>query len=172
MISKIDIKYTGESKAIISLYKATQYKPYYSGDVIVGKNGIGKVHEGDFKTPSGHFHFMMAFGCVDNPGTTLNYIKIDDSYYWSDDLPHYNKLVHSTGEKISGEHLTDYSDAYKLALVLDYNKDCVYGKGSAIFMHCTVPGKTYTAGCVALDENILLSIMKNCTLDTDIYIHS
>ena len=39
-----------------------------------GKNGIGKMREGDNKTPIGEYGLISAFGIKDNPGTKLEYI--------------------------------------------------------------------------------------------------
>ena len=49
-------------------------------EAYIGKNGIGKVREGDNRTPIGKYSFTKACGVMDNPGTKLNYIKLDQSH--------------------------------------------------------------------------------------------
>ncbi|MBE6256951.1 MAG: murein L,D-transpeptidase [Prevotella sp.] len=45
----------------------------------------------------------------------------------------------------------------------DFNKECIYPKGSAIFIH--VKGtKGYTGGCIAFDEEQMIDILKNCDM--------
>lgn len=58
----------------------------------------------------------------------------------------------------SEEHLTDYQNAYKYVLVIDYNRwPGVSGKSSAIFMHVDVGIPTW--GCVAVPESKLVKIL-------------
>ena len=51
------------------------------------------------------------------------------------------------------KHVEDY------ALFIDYNKDCIYGKGSAIFLHCT-GNYPYTLGCISLSEEHMVKIIR------------
>ncbi len=58
----------------------------------------------------------------------------------------------------SAEHLIDYSESYKYAVVINYNTEPVIkGAESAIFLHCAVG--TYTAGCVAVPEDDIYEIL-------------
>lgn len=60
----------------------------------------------------------------------------------------------------SAEHLMDYPQAYKYAIVINYNMSPVIsGKGSAIFLHCMTG--SYTAGCIAIPEDDMLYILKH-----------
>jgi len=129
----------------------------------IGRNGIGKTKEGDGKTPTGVYHFMFGFGNMPDPGCGLSYTQVDDSYYWVDDSDsaYYNRFVSTddvTKDWDSAEHIAGVKSSYNYVLALDYNADCVPGKGSAIFMHCTPTGG---AGCIAVPEEMMVEIMQN-----------
>lgn len=68
----------------------------------------------------------------------------------------------STCKKIDwqeAEHLIDYKIQYQLALVIAYNVNPIQkNKGSAIFLH--VKNKEYTAGCIAVNKEEMLTIIK------------
>ena len=50
--------------------------------------------------------------------------------------------------------------SYRQAAVIDYNRPKpVPGHGSAIFFH--VGGRTPTAGCVAIEESVLVGILRS-----------
>lgn len=128
----------------------------------IGRNGIGKTKEGDGKTPTGVYRFLFGFGNMPDPGCGLNYTQVDDSYYWVDDSDsaYYNQFVSTDGvtkDWDSAEHIASVKSSYNYVLALDYNVDCVLGKGSAIFMHCTPTGG---AGCIAVSEEMMMEIMQ------------
>lgn len=134
-----------------------------SGDATIGRNGIGKSREGDGKTPRGQYGFLFGFGIKANPGTLLSYTQVDGTCYWVDDpsSAYYNRFV-STKNVVkdwkSAENLLCAGQSYNYALALNYNQACVPGAGSAIFIHCRPTGG---AGCVAVDESLMLQIVKN-----------
>ena len=70
----------------------------------------------------------------------------------------------------SGEHLLDYKPHYNYALAIDYNKNCVYKKGSAIFLHCT-GSNPYTGGCVAVKQKYMKKIMQTVDKNAKICIY-
>ena len=142
---------------------------------VLGKNGIDKKQEGDGRTPSGDFGFLMAFGAKDNPGTLIPYTKLTDSMYLCGDKEYYNQFIdtskihHSCSN--NSEHLIRYLPQYNYALFIDYNKENIYGKGSAIFLHCF--GKyPYTLGCVSIAENDMIKILKTINKAARICIYS
>ena len=139
----------------------------------IGKNGINKISEGDGKTPTGIYSFGQAFGLADDPGSSKDYLKVNDNHYWVDDVnsKYYNKLVdiRETGiQWSSAEHLIEYAKAYKYALALDFNKACIPGMGSAIFLHCNTSNAT--AGCISIPEDNMVYILKNLKSDAKIII--
>ena len=59
------------------------------------------------------------------------------------------------------EYLFRYKTSYKYSMAIDFNTNpVVYGKGSAIFLHCQTKNK-FTAGCVAIPEEAMITVMKN-----------
>ena len=124
-----------------------------------GKNGLsGDRHEGDKTTPIGAFPILHAFGIASNPGTSMQYKKVTSNSYWSGERSTYNQWVEST-RKVSGEHLIDYYQ-YKYAMAIGFNRDpTVYGKGSAIFLHCKSNDHWYTAGCVSVEESVMKKLL-------------
>ena len=134
----------------------------------IGKNGLGKIKEGDLKTPVGIFAFDTAFGIAPDPGCAIPYLQVDENFYWSGDgRPGmmYNKMVDirklSSLDKDASEHIIDYNPHYIYCLNINYNKECVPGKGSAIFLHCLGDKKPFTGGCVALPEDKMKFVLKN-----------
>ena len=47
---------------------------------------------------------------------------------------------------------------YDYGLETDYNSECLYPMGSAIFVHCK-GAKSYTGGCIALDKPLMKKIL-------------
>jgi L,D-peptidoglycan transpeptidase YkuD (ErfK/YbiS/YcfS/YnhG family) len=142
----------------------------------IGKNGcaeaIDSKVEGDGKTPIGDFGVKSSFGIAQNPGTTIPYLQATDDYYGCDEnCQYYNQIISAsqTGHKCAGEHLIDYTPNYQYAIFLDYNKECVYGKGSLIFLHCIGP-HAYTGGCVAVDKESMKKILQECDVNARICI--
>ena len=170
----IFVKYKGNSKADFVFYNRKNGKlaKVFQCAAYVGKNGINKKKEGDKKTPTGIYSFTKAFGIKKNPGSKLKYIKLNRYYYWSGDKKYYNQMIDIRKVRASrlGEHLIDYKPQYNYALALDYNKKCVYKKGSAIFLHCTGSNK-YTGGCVAVKEKYMKKIMKTVGKNAKICIY-
>lgn len=142
----------------------------------IGRNGVGKTMEGDKKTPIGIFRFNMAFGVLDNPGIkVMPYTKLDVSHHWVDDSnsQYYNQFVSTNEVAIdwnSSEHLYKVVPQYNYVLSINYNEECVPNKGSAIFLHCTSTNFGTTAGCVAIPEKYMVSVMKNLQQDCIIII--
>lgn len=135
---------------------------------LLGKNGIDKVREGDAKTPTGDFGFLMAFGAKDDPGSLVSYTKLTNTMYLCGDKEYYNqfidvsKLEHRCGG--NSEHLILYIPQYNYALFIDYNKERIFGKGSAIFLHC-FGSHPFTLGCVSVAEENMVKILR--TVDTN-----
>ena len=141
-------------------------KVIFTTDVFVGKNGLGKTGEGDGKTPLGTLRPLSAFGIKSNPGTTMPYIDVTPTTYACDEYcEFYNKIIDIsvTGHECKGEEMYSYQPQYNYGIATDFNKACIYPKGSAIFIH--VKGtKTYTGGCIAFDEDRMVEILKNCDM--------
>lgn len=168
------VRYTGGSSATVQMYtkSGNQWTRILDCNGYVGSNGIGKTKEGDRKTPTGTFNLTQAFGIKDDPGAGTPYVKVTQYLYWCGDQPYYNQLidVREHPHQCRGEHLIDYVPHYYYGMFLDYNKDCVYGKGSAIFLHCTGPNP-YTAGCIAVSQENMIKIIRNAKSGAKICIY-
>ncbi len=143
------------------LWQSTDIK----SKAFVGKNGTispDKKTEGDYYSPKGLYDLGFAFGTKDNPGTKMEYRDVYEGIYWVDDpdSEFYNQWVDTKNQKIqwdSAEKMWSY-DEYIYGAVINYNTDpIVKNNGSAIFLHV---GYKYTAGCVASDEETIVSILK------------
>jgi L,D-peptidoglycan transpeptidase YkuD (ErfK/YbiS/YcfS/YnhG family) len=141
-------------------------KVLFTTSVYIGKNGLGKNGEGDGKTPVGTLRPLSAFGVKPNPGTTMPYIDVTPTIYACDeDCEYYNQIIDAAalGHECKGEEMYSYQPQYNYGIATDFNKECIYPKGSAIFIH--VKGtKTYTGGCIAFDEDRMVEILRNCDM--------
>jgi L,D-peptidoglycan transpeptidase YkuD (ErfK/YbiS/YcfS/YnhG family) len=157
------VKYQGGSRAIVELYDKQDgaWVLIRSGEGEVGREGIGKAAEGDARTPVGEFTLTGAFGIQEDPGAKQTYTHIQDYHYLCADEAYYNQLIdiRQVPHDCSGEHMIEYTQCYAYGMFLDYNKENIFGKGSAIFLHCKGK-KGYTAGCVAVDEPFMLEILR------------
>ncbi|MBU1107318.1 MAG: L,D-transpeptidase family protein [Candidatus Riflebacteria bacterium] len=135
-------------------------------DGSVGRNGIadpGAKREGDGMTPYGVYPVGMAFGYLATYTTKMPYRQMQKEDIWVDDsaAADYNKLtsINSSSAK-SFEHMRRKDDLYKLGLVVEYNTDPVVpGLGSAIFIHIRRSPAKGTAGCLALSEVDIESVL-------------
>ena len=141
-------------------------------DALIGVNGLGKTKEGDGKTPVGDFGILTAFGIKPDPGTALPYLQVNENTYCCGDEAYYNQIIDAKvlHHDCTGEHLIDYCPEYNYAIFLDYNKEGIPGKGSAIFLHCK-GAKPYTGGCVAVSEENMVTILRSLQYGARILIH-
>ena len=141
---------------------------------VLGMNGLGKTREGDAKTPIGDFGMVKAFGVKDDPGSLIPYTKLTNTMYLCSDKEYYNQFIdvskvnHTCSSK--SEHLISYQPQYNYALFFDYNKENIYGKGSAIFLHC-FGSYPYTLGCIAVSEENMIKILKTVDKNSRICIY-
>jgi len=117
-------------------------------------------------TPVGSFTLSQAFGRDPNPGTSLPYTQTVPADWWISEVgnPLYNTRQRCSGscsftQGAPNEHLYYATPYYNYAVVIDYNTTRpVQGAGSAVFLHVTDGNPT--AGCVAIPQDNLTSIMK------------
>lgn len=177
----IFVKYTGGTSCHVYMLKKQlrkdgvthKWKRILACRGYVGLNGIGKTREGDMTTPQGTFKIGEAFGILEDPGTKIPYTQLNPYLYWSGEEGTYNTMVDSRelGHiPANSEHLIDYTMSYRYALDMGYNRKCVFKKGSALFLHC-FGNNTYTAGCVAISEENMRTILQNVTKKTRICIY-
>ncbi len=141
----------------------------------IGKKGLKKIKiEGDGSTPVGLFSLGIVYyrpDRIDKPNTKLKIKKITKRMGWCNDANNkkYNKEI-LLSKKNKGEKLFRYDRIYDLILVINYNtKKTIKNKGSAIFIHLTKNYKP-TLGCIAIQKNDLLVLLKLITADTKIKI--
>ena len=160
------VEHTGGSRARLTVHEKQDgvWKQLYACDAYVGKNGMGKTREGDKKTPVGTYNLTTPFGLREDPGARIDYTQVTKYHYWcgTSDSDYYNQLV---DERIvdrrhtsSDEYLIEYGGVYNYCMFIDYNAAGLPHKGSCIFLHCTGTRK-YTAGCVAVSENVMKQII-------------
>lgn len=140
----------------------------------VGAEGVStRPSESRSATPVGSFTLTRAFGRYNNPGTGLPYFKTNSTDWWiSQPGLLYNTHQHCPSgcgytRGPPNEHLAYVLPFYRYAVVIDYNTRNVpggvrQGAGSAFFLHVT--DGNATAGCVAIPQSNLVSIMKLLSL--------
>jgi L,D-peptidoglycan transpeptidase YkuD (ErfK/YbiS/YcfS/YnhG family) len=133
----------------------------------VGSAGMApETHDGQMLTPMGVFTLDFAFGTAPNPGGGLQYVQVDRDHWWDGDMksPTYNTMQvckkaqcpFDTNPSSGTENLD--IPQYKHAVVMGVNKQRVPGNGGAFFLHTSDGGPT--AGCVSIDDQTLVGIMK------------
>ncbi|MEG0935848.1 MAG: L,D-transpeptidase family protein [Clostridia bacterium] len=175
----VGVAYKGGSSAVLALYekKDGKWLKQYTTSAFVGKEGIDKTREGDGKTPTGTFNLTTPFGIKADPGARMKgYLKVSKYHYWSgQNGPNYNRLVDTRKApdykpSRADEQLIKYAPNYNYCLFVDYNKEGVAGKGSAIFLHCKGRSKS-TGGCIAVDERVMKSLVQTLGAGAKIVIY-
>ena len=132
----------------------------------VGKNGIGnKKREGDLVTPKGIFRMRKIFYRYDKLGDIKSKVtkkRIEKKHTWITDSKNknYNKF---SAKKLRcfNENMYREDSLYDLVITLDYNINPVKKfKGSAIFIHCSDKGRKFTEGCIAVNKEDLIDIVR------------
>lgn len=154
--------YTRSADTSIYERNGSKWNKIMSGiDTVIGENGLmyaDKRRQFTNTTPAGLFNLLFAFGNQPNPGTKMQYRKISDNSYWDENSgsPTYNRWVDKDpggeNESLIAEPL------YKYSVVIDYNWNQMPNKGAGIFLHVKPP--FYTEGCVGIDEDSLVKIIR------------
>ena len=126
--------------------------------------GIQKI-EGDGKSPAGVFEIGQAFGYEKKPERCkTNYWKIDGNTQCIEDAKskHYNRIIDN--EVVSSDwNSTDLmlrkDDLFKYGFFVKHNIQQIPGKGSCIFFHLWKNEESPTAGCTALSEKNMYTIL-------------
>ena len=131
---------------------------------VIGKNGLKKNKiEGDKSTPKGIFSLGKLYyrsDRVPKPETNLTTKKITKNLGWCDisNNKYYNQEVSSL-KNVNKENFFRKDNKYDYLIIINYNKNKIKNKGSAIFIHLTRDYKA-TNGCVAVNENDFLILAK------------
>ena len=150
--------------------------------VVVGWGGVGSKQEGDGRSPQGIFELGRVFGYALEPpagpflpsGSALPYepmapgsICVDDpnSEYYNrvfdpDTLPESARGARDwKSAEAMRRDLAHGDDLYRWGVVVRYNDEGVPGAGSCIFLHVWRGPQNPTAGCTAMAEEDLLSVL-------------
>jgi L,D-peptidoglycan transpeptidase YkuD (ErfK/YbiS/YcfS/YnhG family) len=133
---------------------------------VIGAKGFaahGAKREGDLKTPAGLFRIDHAFGYAPRGDTRLPYRQAGADDKFIDDLAHaaYNTWVHGSTDAGSFEIMRREDGLYEHGLVIHYNMDPVMpGHGSAIFIHIWPGPSGETAGCIALEKDRMVELLR------------
>ena len=136
-----------------------------SAAAAVGRAGVrADKHEGDGATPAGTCRLVSILYRPDRiaaPVSRLPVKPLAPSDGWVDAPAdaNYNRPV-SLPYPASAERMWREDDLYDAVVVIGYNMDPVVpGAGSAIFLHIATPDFAPTAGCVAVNREILLGLL-------------
>jgi L,D-peptidoglycan transpeptidase YkuD (ErfK/YbiS/YcfS/YnhG family) len=139
--------------------------PRGSAAAAVGRAGVkADKREGDGATPAGTYPLVSILYRPDRiaaPQSRLPVKPLTPSDGWVDEPSdaNYNRLV-SLPYPASAERMWREDDLYDALVVIGYNIDPVIpGAGSAIFLHIATPDFAPTAGCVAVEREILLGLL-------------
>lgn len=155
--------------------------------VVVGKNGMAwgaefvaryllpqterQKQEGDGRSPAGIYEIGTAFGFATDtrliPRMKWQYFPLKTTHICVDDQTsqYYNQLIDSTAISdwkpgTTGEHMLQTVPQYTWGSVINYNKDNVPGAGSCIFIHVWREAAAGTAGCVAMEQDEIIKILR------------
>ena len=153
---------TGGSSCQVYAYEKNgqgQWELRFETSGYLGRNGMSANRiSGDKTTPVGLFELNTPFGQKEAlEGFPENYIQVDERYLWSDEK---NRLV--TGETGEGEWVgtAGYADYYDYCLDMGYNRNALSKKGSALFIHCHGGGRTETSGCVSIEKERMIDLLR------------
>lgn len=142
---------------------------------VLGKNGIStRKTEGDMTTPAGRFELLYTLHNktrIPFVATQLPLHATNRQDGWCDEPtdPNYNRQVRLP-YRASHEKLVRDDHLYDLILVMDYNYTVrCKARGSAVFFHLT-DRADHTAGCVAVDRQVMLWLLSKITPGTHMII--
>lgn len=149
--------------------------------VVVGRSGLAwddgtagapdgepRKREGDGRAPAGIFPVDTAFGFASRAsevGTRLPYLPLLPTHECVDDgsSAHYNTTVdRATVPRVdwgSSEKMRSIS-LYRLGVMVGYNRPPRAGRGSCIFLHVWDGPNSVTAGCTAMEESQLRTVVQ------------
>jgi L,D-peptidoglycan transpeptidase YkuD (ErfK/YbiS/YcfS/YnhG family) len=127
--------------------------------------------EGDGRSPAGAFAIGSAFGYAESASTGLPYLALSAQDYCIDvsGSPFYNLIVDKrvvgaaavarSTEPMRRDLLADGDQAYKVGFVIEHNPRGVTGAGSCIFAHLWKSADSATAGCTAMPEPSMRTLL-------------
>ncbi len=146
--------------------------------VALGRAGIrANKREGDGGTPAGQFRPVRLWWRADRlsrPPTRLPVRRIRPGDAWCEDPAdrRYNRPFRRSANE-PGDRLLRDDRLYDIIVEIDHNtRPRIAGRGSAVFIHIAWPGLAPTAGCIALKQHDLLTVLRLLSQKTRIIVHS
>lgn len=158
--------------------RATTKDAWQSNDsahpMVLGKNGVGwgyryqsiakpgqpLKHEGDGRSPAGVHPLGKRFGFDPTPG--LDYIPLTAATFCVDDASSrfYNRIVDATQVKKDWTSAEDMSriEVYRYGMNIEYDSSAAQKTGSCIFLHIWSAPDAGTAGCVSMQEAVIVGL--------------
>jgi D-alanyl-D-alanine dipeptidase len=136
--------------------------------VVVGRKGIaplGQKREGDGRAPAGIYALGTAFGFAADADLRVPYRQIRETTECVDDSAsrYYNQIVDrdavSRVDWSSAEKMRSI-DLYRWGIVVNYNTPAQPDRGSCIFLHIWRGPSSTTAGCTAMSEDDLQTLLR------------
>ncbi len=128
------------------------------------KPGEPVKHEGDGRAPAGIFSIQKAFGYAPSVMTKMPYIQADSDLICVDDSlsRDYNTIldINESDAPKSFEWMHRDDKLYKIGLVIGHNTKAKKRAGSCIFFHIRKSETAPTAGCSAMKEEDLRTLME------------
>lgn len=163
----ISVVGVGGSSAKMDVWHRTAagWQPVAAGiPAHVGEAGMApQSKDGYPATPMGVFSLDYVFGTAPPPGGGLQYVQVGPKHWWDGDSnsPTYNTMQVCEKEQCAFD--TSASEnlpipQYVHSVVMGVNKARIPGNGAAFFLHATDGGPT--AGCVAIDDDTLVKIIR------------
>ena len=169
------------TQAVLTRYEKEQNSYKRIGEKVIvniGRNGLAwgigekgfmpRVNdpvkkEGDGKAPAGIFKISKAFGYAPSIETKMPYIQADEELICVDDSnsKDYNTIIdkEESDDPESFELMKRDDDLYKIGLVVEHNTIAKKEAGSCIFFHIQKSENAPTAGCSAMQEEDLQTII-------------
>lgn len=165
-------------------YERTMNGWYAVGEpwsIVLGKSGMGwgsrlmpapdgvpLKREGDGRSPAGIYSLETAYGYSQTPpaGSRWPYKALQDQDRCVDDVqaPQYNRIVTigSAQPEVwqSAEVMKRSDDLYRWLIVVAHNQPAIPGQGSCIFLHVWRSDSSPTAGCTAMAQTRLESLLR------------
>lgn len=128
------------------------------------KLGEPVKREGDGRAPAGIFQISKVFGYAPAIKTKMPYVQADKELICVDDSQSkdYNRILdkNRSDNPKSFEWMKRDDDLYKIGLVIEHNAKAKKEAGSCIFFHIRKSEDTPTAGCSAMLEEDLDTIIR------------
>ena len=137
-----------------------------------GQPGTPQKREGDGRAPAGVFAIGAAFGYAPNGVGALPYLPMQASHYCVDvpTSPLYNRIVdekevgaaavEGSSERMRLDLHNDGDVRYRQGFVIEHNAQGEAGRGSCIFAHLLRRPDETTAGCTAMDDAAMDTLLR------------